>query len=78
MLCKDSFKCFFDCSVMRLVIYTTTTYFILMLYVTPFVVYNGECFPKSFQWDGRKLNAYTQIELDEVRCEWTDFVSNYV
>ncbi|PRQ48579.1 putative Ulp1 protease family catalytic domain, putative transposase, Ptta/En/Spm, plant [Rosa chinensis] len=30
------------------------------------------------KWDGRKLNAYTQTELDEVRCEWTDFVSNYV
>lgn len=47
-----------------------------MFYVTQFVLYNGECF--LFQWDGRKLNAYTQTELDEVRCEWTDFVSNYV
>lgn len=32
-----------------------------------------------FQWDGKSVeDAYTQTELDEVRCEWADIVSDYM
>ncbi|KAK9949471.1 hypothetical protein M0R45_004990 [Rubus argutus] len=41
-------------------------------------IIEGQDLSFATKWDGRKLNAYTQTELDEVRCEWTDFVSNYV
>ncbi|KAM2554568.1 hypothetical protein TB2_018676 [Malus domestica] len=30
------------------------------------------------KWDGKALDAYTQAELNEVRCEWGDIVSDYM
>lgn len=32
----------------------------------------------AVKWNGKTLNAYTQTELDEVRCEWTDIISDHM